>query len=142
MSDIQEEVVVEPTPVEASPAVEDKKYIGTNIVTNTIDLGDGNFKMVLSDGVEYLTKDQLSLVLSDTPYADAEISKRKWNPAIQQIIQILLDNNMQMGDKEWVIQKVDGILVKNFNEGMAKKFGVVSVDNIALQTIDNILKSN
>ena len=142
MSDTQEEIAVEPTPVEVSPAVENKKYVGTNIVTNTLDLDDGNIKLILSDGVEYLTKNQLPLVLSETPYTDTDISKRKWNPAIKQIIQILLDNNMQMGDKEWLFQQIDSTIVRNFNEGMAKKFGVVAVDNIALQTIDNILKSN
>lgn len=116
-------------------------YIGASSIT-TDEIIDGIHHITLSDGsLEYLTHDQFVAVISPEPYKDGEITLRKWKPTVSGIMQLLLDANMQMNDKDWLMSRIDQTLVENFKTAVAKKFGVRQYDNISLKAIDEVLKS-
>lgn len=120
------------------------KYIGKMEVKEYKDI-DGpvpKVRVILSDNeAEEFTKEQLENVVSDTPYDDAEVRIKKWSPAVKQIMEILLKNDMMIIEKDFVTSRIDATIIENYGKAAAKLFGAKYEDFITLNQIDKALKS-
>lgn len=122
-------------------------YVGSSKVLETVKLDSGNIRVTLFEpqGVPPVldfTPEQYDSVKSETPYADAQISVRKWRLSVAKMIQILLEANMEMGDMQFVIGRLRDSLIANYGKAVAKKFGAVDEDRITLQQVDEVLQLN
>ncbi len=121
-------------PGEATSPVTADIYVGSTKVT-PVTLPNG-----LLDGIELkATQEQFDAMKSATPYEDGLVSIRKWRPTIAKIVAILVADNTEMQDKDFIMQRVDSTLLENFRAASAKLFGVDDNGKTTLQQIIDIL---
>lgn len=113
-------------------------YVGSTKVT-PVTLPNGLISVDL-DGIELkATQEQFDAMKSDVPYEDGLVSIRKWRPTIAKIVAILVADNTEMQDKDFIMQRVDSTLLENFRAASAKLFGVEDNGKTTLQQIIDIL---
>lgn len=109
----------------------------TNVLENNI------VSYTLDNGLNSTaTLDQFKAMCSEMPYDDGKISLNKWRPVIEQIIQLLKDNNAQLQDIGWVLDRVNESINQNHKRALNKLYGVDDVSHVTLQLIDDILRAD
>jgi len=135
----------ETTSVEVTPAEEVKKiYVGKHAVAQVIPQTQTETVAVIYEDNSHdeFTAEQWEAVMADAPYDDALIPIKKWTPALTQILEILQKNKMVLGDKDFVLNRLDQSLVNNYQKAVNKYFGVEHVSQISLDMIDVALKND
>lgn len=92
--------------------------------------------------VQEMTEGQYDALKSETPYEDSQVSMRKWKPTIAQVLQLFLDDNMQMVDKNFVLERVEESMNYNYRQAVCKLLGVTGQEQVSLRQIDDILKNS
>ena len=122
--------------------MEPKLYIGASEVTS-VDSVDGSlYKIKLADGrnMEF-TPEQWISAQSEEPYDEGLISIRKFKPVLQKLLEVFLNSNIKMGEKNFILERLDESLVQNYRAAVCKKLGVDHQDHVSLKMIDEILKA-
>jgi hypothetical protein len=122
----------------------DKKlYIGQNeVVTSDLDSETGLVKYTL-DNNEFgeVTPEQFESLALEEAYDPGMVQIHKWTPAVKQILEILLKNQMQLREKDFVLTRIDESLTRNYEDALAFLFKKKHVGHITLQQIDEVLKN-
>ena len=136
-------------PVEGSvkefevPATSDI-YVGKSKVT-PVTLPNGLISVQLpgfeeGDFIEMkMTAEQWEYVKSNTPYPDGDASSRKWKITIAKILTILTQDNLQMNDREYVIQAINEKILENRSEAIAKVLNLGNLGEFTMQQIIDII---
>lgn len=89
------------------------------------------------------TIEQWEAVKSTTEYDDAEVSFRKFKNLIKEILGLMAKERVTlMGDRQFILQEIDGNLNTNYQLAIAKLFNVKGLEEIMLTDIDRVLKEN
>lgn len=120
--------------------MEKVQYIGQQEVSEYNEV-EGKVKYTLSDSSgATVTKEQFESMVRDTPYDDGLVRIYKWNPAVREIMGILLKNDMTILEKDFVSGRVDSTIIENYGAAAAKLFGTDYEHNITLSMIDKALQ--
>lgn len=139
-----DEEIKEATEAE-TPKEEVAFYIGASRVLSTDqDTETGMVKYVLegSEMVWECTLDQYKSMADTQPYPDGEVRIRKFTAMVKAVMQIFLENNIQMGDKDFVIQRIDETIVQNYQIAVAKALGRRHTSFVTFKQLDEILKKD
>ena len=140
---MSEENKVEETAAPVEQPVEKQWFIGTKLATKI--LTDGNDVFYTPDGEDVPRKasqEQFASMVSELPYDDAEVQLRRWKPVVAKMLGVLLEADMQLGDKDFVLNRLEESLIKNYNDAVAKLFKRKHISFIRLGQIDEILKQD
>ena len=86
---------------------------------------------------------QFDAVKSDEPYDEGQVQIRKWKPLVKDILTGMLADSMNLGDKDFILGRVEESLVHNYEAAICKIMGDVEhVNFINLKDVDYILKDN
>jgi hypothetical protein len=125
----------------------DKLYYGSSEVISETEV-DGLIEITIAEvdskGDNYkflLTKHQKEATVLPEAYADGEVSAKKWAATTAKILQVLLDDNMRLADRSFIIQQVENNLDLKWRDAIGKKFGVDDVNTVSLRQVDETLKS-
>lgn len=86
------------------------------------------------------TQEQFDSVKSEDAYDDGLVVVRKWQPALHEILQVLLKNGMTMGEKDFILERLDTSIVNNYQTAVNKLFDVKHVSLISMKSVDVVLK--
>jgi len=126
-----------------SEPVDKVVYIGTKAVTKILHDGDIVFYTPVGEDMpRKTTLSQFSSMVSELPYDDAEVQLRRWSPVVSKLLGILLEADMQLGDRDFVLNRLDESLTKNYNDAIAKMFKRKHISFVRLSQIDEILKQD
>lgn len=115
-------------------------FIGLQKIKTEIDLGDGKIKYILeNDSGDTVTKEQFESMSSETAYEDGFVRVRKWNPALEKIMPILLENDLKLIEKDFVTGRIDETIVDSYRKAAAQVFGSDFEHNITLSQIHKVL---
>jgi len=121
--------------------MEKVQYIGQHEVSEYNKVEGRKVKYLLSDqSGNTVTEEQFESMLKDEPYDDALVRVNKWNPAIREIMQVLLKNDMTILEKDFITGRIDETIIQNYGQAAAKLFGADYEHNITLSMIDRALK--
>lgn len=87
-----------------------------------------------------VTKQQFDSMVAAAPYDDGLVRVKKWLPAVRDIMEVLLRNDMTIVEKDFVLGRVDETVIQNYGIAAAKLFGADYEHNISLSMIDKVLK--
>lgn len=131
---------------------EDKKYyIGQNEIIKADIPREGwitytimfpNMKGELEELVETVSIEQFDAMKSETPYEDGQVPVRQWNGLISELLKTLLKYDIRMGDKDFIVQRLDASIKENFKKATAKLYKRKHNDFVRFSQIDEILKSD
>lgn len=88
------------------------------------------------------TIEQFTAIALPEAYDDGQITMRKFRPLIEQILELMKDNNVELADKGWILERIDESITQNHRSAVAKLYGVSTVERVSLQKIDDVLTSN
>jgi len=115
------------------------KYIGQKKITEYNEM-EGKVQFTLDDGSgDIVTKDQFDSIVKDEKYDDGMVRVFKWNKAVSQIMKVLLENDMRLIEKDFVMGRVDTTIVENYRTASAKLFGAKDENLISLSQINKVL---
>jgi len=118
-----------------------ERYIGKNKVVETKEVEDKILYVLENGEGNTATKEQFESMACPEQYEDGEVQIKKWNPAVGQILAILLKNDMKMIEKEFVITRIDSSITENCNKATAKLYGVENPYFVTMSMVDTILRS-
>lgn len=104
------------------------------IETSEVDAMGKNYKYLL-------TPHQKEATVLPEAYADGQVSVKKWAATTAKILQILIDDNMQVSDRSFIIQQVENNLDLKWRDAIGKLFGVDDINKVSLKQVDETLKS-
>jgi hypothetical protein len=138
----------EQTPVEATPVAEvpvaTDVYAGSVKVT-PVQLENGLVEVVLDSELDVrlkMTPDQWETVKSDKPYPDGDVSLRKWNKTIASVITLLAQDNAELNDTPFILDRAADRIDGALKSVVAKTFGVKEKENITIKAIfEEVIKS-
>lgn len=123
-----------------------EKYYGSSKVVGQKEV-DGLVEITVDelkpDGTPYkflLTPHQYEATVLEEPYEDGKVSVKKWAATTAKILQIMMDDNLQLNDRSFVLQQLENNLDLKWQDALAKKFGVDKIGNVSLKQIDDVLK--
>lgn len=128
-----------------------KYYVGQQEVTKADYPKEGwvqytiqypNMKGELEDITETVTVEQFDAIKSETPYENGLVAVKMWNGLISELLAVLLKHDIRMGDKEFIIQRLDQSIVENYRKATAKLFKRKHGDFVRFSQVDEILKSD
>lgn len=119
--------------------MEKTQYIGQQKVREYNEVEGKVSYLLESNSGATVTKVQFDSMLSEEPYDDGLVRVKKWNPAIRDIMRILLSNDMTLLEKDFVTGRIDETILQNYQIAAAKAFGADYEHNISLTMIDKIL---
>jgi hypothetical protein len=121
-----------------APATTADIYVGSAKVT-PVTLPSGLISVTI-EGVEIKsTQEQFDAMKSSAPYEDGLVMIRKWRPTIAKVLAILVADNTEMQDKDFVMQRVDTSILENFRAASAKLFNVTDNGHVTLQQVVDII---
>lgn len=120
----------------------EKLFVGKRKVSTFVENKDINLVAVkfADGGTDEYTLEQWAAVQSPEQYPDQEVSRRKWSPATSAILQVLLDNNLRIYEKDFILNLVDSSIVENYNRAIAMIFGVKDPTQVRVDQLDLVLK--
>lgn len=117
------------------------KYIGSQKIKEYNEL-DGRIQFTLENGAgDTVTVQQFESLSKEKPYDDGMIRVFKWVPAVREIMEILLKNDMRVADKQFVLGRVDETIISNYDRASAILYGVDFEHNIGLKEIHKAITS-
>ena len=122
---------------------EKQLFIGTKLATKIV--RDGDVVFYTPDGENMPRKAtalQFDSMASELPYDDAEVQVRRWKPVVAKLLSILLEEDMQLGDKDFILTRLEESLIKNYNDAVAKLFKRKHISFIRLSQLDEVLKQD
>lgn len=133
---------VSPEQETSQEQAEPKKYIGMTAIKKFERDEERNLVgALLEDNRQFsLSLRQFDAMVSDTPYADNLIEKKRWVPLVKEILTQMLDDQATVGDKETILALLDDSIVENYNTAVSKLFGVKYPTFTLLSQIDAVLK--
>lgn len=127
------------------PATEEKKqYIGMRAlayVNKNEDINRVAVKYEDNQTDEYSVR-QFEAMVSDTPYEEGLVQVRKWKPFVKIVLEEMLNDGMKIGEKDYVLGRVDMSIINNYNVLLANLFGANHVENIDIRVIDEAMKGS
>ena len=125
----------------------EKLYYGSSEVVSETEK-DGLIEITVAEvdskGENYkylLTKHQRDATVLPEAYADGQVSVKKWAATTAKILQILIDDNMQVSDRSFILQQVENNLDLKWRDAIGKLFGVDDINKVSLRQVDETLKS-
>lgn len=110
-----------------------KEYVvseGTNLVGVLLENGKN----------EDYTNEQWANLKSEEPYEDGLISVRKHEKVMQRMIKEMVDSRVTLGERGWILERIDQSIHENYSKAVSKVFGVPFQEKIMLAQIDQTLK--
>lgn len=140
----QEELVegdYEEVPAEEVEPEKPKQYIGKTAIAKFEKHEDKNLVgVLLEDNRQYsLSVRQFESMVSDEPYDEAMVDKRKWRPLVAAVLEGMLDDQATVGDKDTILQMIDDSVVQNYNLSISKLYGVSHPTQTLLAQVDAVL---
>lgn len=114
-----------------------KLYVGQKIVKQISEPEGLNLVGVLyEDGTnEDFTKAQWESVKSEESYPGQIVHRKKYNDAVKQIIEVLVDNRCTLGTFRSILEMVDETIGSNYRKSIAKTYNVEAPDEVMLGQI-------
>jgi hypothetical protein len=126
--------------MEETPAEAAKTYIGTSSIVSQETLPNGLIRVTINDPqglppILDFTADQLYAVSSSKPYEDGEVSAKKWRLTVAKVVDMFIAENMEVGDRNYVMARIDEAIKSMYAKSVASKFSVDHIDRIALHDL-------
>jgi protoporphyrinogen oxidase len=117
-------------------------YIGKEKVKDYIVHENTNLVGVLFENGknEDYTNEQWANIKSEEPYEDGLIMIKKHEKMMQRMIKEMVDSRVTLGERGWILERVDESIHKNYSDAVSKAFGVPFPEKILLAQIDMVLK--
>lgn len=118
---------------------EQPQYIGQLKVREYNEV-EGKVSYLLEDSSgAIVTREQFDSMVKNAPYDDGMVRVNKWLPAVREIMEILLKNDMTLIEKDFVTGRIDATIIQNYEDAAAHAFGADYEHNISLSMIHKIL---
>lgn len=131
------------------PTKSNKKYIGNKVISGTFDLplktalGEKVLTVSFEDGTQTtLTEKSYNRMITDTETDATNLRKLKCEPVVQEILVLMQEANLTMGEVNFVIELTALSIDKNASDAMNKIFKVEYPEDRTLLSIDALLKGN
>ncbi len=117
-------------------------YIGKEKVKDYIVHEGTNLVGVLFENgkSEDYTNEQWANIKSEEPYEDGLVSIKKHEKMMQRMIKEMVDSRVTLGERGWILERVDESIHKNYSDAVSKAFSVPFPEKIMLAQIDMVLK--
>lgn len=120
-------------------------YIGQKRVKEHHIFEDSNLVAVKYDDN---SKDEFSIrqfesVKDSQSYDDSHVPIRKWSPLVKSVLEQMLADGMSLGEKEFILERIDSSIGHNYETAICKLLGDVNhVNFINLKYVDAALRSD
>ncbi len=117
-------------------------FVGSNKVKDYIVHENTDLVGVLFENgkSEDYTNEQWASIKSNEAYEDGMVSVRKHEKMMQRMIKEMVDSRVTLGEKSWILERIDESIHKNYIDSVAKAYSVPFVEKIMLAQINQTLK--
>lgn len=122
-----------------------KVFIGSEEVVlsdQSVESGLVKYKTSTEGPMLTATVEQFQSMASPEAYDDGKVTVRKWRPLIENILEMMKDQNVQLADKGWILERIDESITQNHRRALSKLYNVSTVEQISLKQIDDVLTSD
>lgn len=121
---------------------EEFTYIGTQKVVLADTPKEGWVKFTLEDKrSDLVTVEQFNSMKSDVPYDDGQVRVKKWVPVTAKMLKTLLEADMPMGDREFVMMQLEESIVLNYKKAVSKSFKRKDTEEIRFSQVHEVLQT-
>lgn len=120
----------------------DTTYVGTQKVVEFLVIeGTDKVTFTLENGrKDESTMEQYIAMISPAAYPDGQVSVRKWKPFVDAVMELMMTNDLQMVDKDFVLGQIESRIVTSANKATTKLWQTDDMMHVSLRKIDEVLK--
>lgn len=117
-------------------------YIGQQKIVLADSPKEGWIKYGLEDNkTDLVTVEQFNNMKSETAYDDGQVRVKKWIPITAKMLKILLEAEMPMGEKDFVMMQLNESIFLNYEKAVAKLFKRKDTDSVRFSQAHEVLQS-